>query len=203
MHQESFGLMKYFVDNYLKSDEKLEILDVGSFDVNGSYKELFLNPNWNYTGIDMVKGPNVDIVSKSAYDFGINKVFDVVISGNCLEHVESPLKWIKEVEKVIKPNGLVCIITPFSIGEHRYPVDCWRILPDGYRYLLEKESNFTVLETKLNIPIPKVRYKVFENRPRFRWLIRYLPKRILKIFEYQVIGTKDTYVIAKKNNSNL
>jgi len=36
-------------------------LDVGSFDVNGSLKDLFDD----YTGIDMREGPNVDIVANS------------------------------------------------------------------------------------------------------------------------------------------
>jgi 2-polyprenyl-3-methyl-5-hydroxy-6-metoxy-1,4-benzoquinol methylase len=127
MHKESFEIMEYFVKKYLDRNKKLEILDVGSYDVNGNYKELFQNNNWKYHGLDMIKGPNVDIVSKTPYNFNLKKQFDVVVSGNCLEHVEAPWKWIKEVVKVTKKGGIVCIITPFSLGEHRYPVDCWRI----------------------------------------------------------------------------
>jgi SAM-dependent methyltransferase len=193
MHEESFELMKYFVERYLDKSKMLEILDIGSFDVNGSYKSLFQNLNWNYCGLDMIEGPNVDIVSKSAYDFGIEKQFDVVISGNCLEHVEAPWKWIRELEKVTKKGGIVCIITPFSIGEHRHPVDCWRILPDGYRYLLERENNFTILETKLNA---KIRYRFFEYRPKLKWILRILPRNIKKLLKYPM---QDTYVIATVN----
>ena len=193
MHEESFELMKYFVERYLDKSKKLEILEIGSFNVNGTYKSLFLNLNWNYCGLDMVEGPNVDVVSKSAYDFGIEKQFDVVISGNCLEHVEAPWKWIRELEKVTKKGGIVCIITPFSIGEHRYPLDCWRILPDGYRYLLERENNFTILETKVNA---KIRYRYFEYRPKLKWILRILPGTIKKLLKYPM---QDTYVIATVN----
>jgi SAM-dependent methyltransferase len=200
MHLESFELMKYFVHKYLNTETKLEILDIGSYDVNGSYKDLFQQPDWKYWGLDMIEGPNVDIVSKSAYEFGLEKQFDVVISGNCLEHVEAPWNWIKEVEKVIKPGGLLCIVTPFSIGEHRYPVDCWRILPDGYKYLLEKESNFEVIESKLNIPIPEIKHKFFSNRPKLQWLIKFIPDKILNILVYKVVGTSDTIAIARKKN---
>lgn len=197
MHPQSFDLMKRFVDKYLNPDKQLEILDIGSYDVNGSYKKLFQNPKWKYYGLDMVEGPNVDIVSKSAYEFGLNKHFDVVISGNCLEHVEAPWKWIKEVYNVTKQGGLVCIITPFSIGEHRYPKDCWRILPDGYRYLLEQETNFTVLETELNIPSPEIKHKFFQHRPKLKWLLNLLPRKIEKeLFRYYNYPTQDTYVIA-------
>ncbi|MEA4840140.1 MAG: methyltransferase domain-containing protein [Bacteroidales bacterium] len=184
--------MRYIVDTYLDKNKKLEILDVGSYDVNGSYKSLFQNPNWSYCGLDIVEGPNVDIVSKGLYDFGIDKQFDVVISGNCLEHVEAPWKWIQEVHKVVKKGGLVCIITPFSVPEHRYPIDCWRILPDGYRYLLEKESDFTILETRFNIS--KARYK-FRNK---KLTNRFAPKWLRKYY-FKKVNIDDVFVVATKN----
>lgn len=195
MHKESFELMRYFVDKYLDHNKELEIIDVGSYDVNGSYKTLFEKPNWNYYGLDMEEGPNVDLITKSAFDFGLDRQFDVVISGNCMEHVEAPWKWIKEVEKITKKGGIVCIITPFSIGQHRHPIDCWRVLPDGYRYLLEQESDYKVLETRLNVP-PK-QYKIFSSRPKIKWILKLLPNKFKKILSYKPI--QDTYVIAKKN----
>lgn len=194
MHTYSFEIMRYFVNKYLDKEKKLDILDVGSYDVSGTYKLLFENTNWRYYGLDIVEGPNVDIIAKSGYDFGLDRQFDVVVSGNCLEHVEAPWKWIKEIYKVTKNGGIVCIITPLTLGEHKYPIDCWRILPDGYKYLLEKESNFKVIETKINIP-PKQFYFV-NKRPYLNWILKFLPKKIIKILEYQPM--QDTYVIAKK-----
>jgi hypothetical protein len=35
-------------------------------------------------------------------------------------------------------NGYVFITAPWSWEIHRYPVDCWRILPDGMRELIEQ-----------------------------------------------------------------
>ncbi len=202
MHKQSFELMQYFVGKYLNKTDELEILDIGSYDVNGSYKSLFQNKKWKYLGLDLIKGPNVDVICKSSYDFGLNKQYDVVISGNCLEHVEAPWKWIKEVEKATKEDGMVCIITPFSLGEHKYPVDCWRILPDGFKYLLEQVSNFTVLETRLNMVLPELHYKFFESRPKWNWLLRLLPGKVKrKVFGYYIYPIQDSYVIARKNNN--
>jgi SAM-dependent methyltransferase len=194
MHKESFEIMKYFVDKYLDKNKQLDILDVGSFDVNGSYKSLFQKPSWNYSGLDIVEGPNVDIVSKGLYDFGLDKQFDIVVSGNCLEHVESPQKWIQEIQKVTKKGGLVCIITPFSVEEHRYPLDCWRILPDGCKYLLEKESDFTVLETKINYS--KRRYKFRNSRLKSKFAPKWLRK-----YYFKKVNIDDTYVIAVRSIS--
>lgn len=199
MHTESMQLMKYFIDKHLNINNELDILDVGSYDINGSYKSLFLNKKWHYTGIDLLAGPNVDIISESEYKFGIKKQYDVVISGNCLEHVEAPWLLIKEIEKTVKKGGLICLITPFSVGEHRYPIDCWRILPDGYKYLLEKESNFKVLGSRINNESPITKIKFFDNRPKLTWIFNLLPDRLKRFFSYKYYPIQDTFVIGIKN----
>jgi hypothetical protein len=37
--------------------------------------------------------------------------------------------------RVLKPGGLIFLIAPSRGPEHRYPQDCWRFYPDGYRAL--------------------------------------------------------------------
>jgi hypothetical protein len=56
--------MQWFVDNYASkiTKDKVRVLDVGSYDVNGSYRHLFDKSKYHYTGLDMEEGPNVDIV---------------------------------------------------------------------------------------------------------------------------------------------
>ena len=41
MHSSAMLRMKWFVDNYVPTDRSLSILDIGSGDVNGSYRTLF------------------------------------------------------------------------------------------------------------------------------------------------------------------
>ena len=63
MHQKSYDQMARMVGQYFAVDRELEILDVGSLDVNGSYRKLFAeNPKWHYMGADAQNGPNVDVV---------------------------------------------------------------------------------------------------------------------------------------------
>ena len=64
MHIESFQIMEYFVKNYMDSTKEYDILDIGSYDVSGSYRNLFINNKWQYAGLDIIPGPNVDIVAK-------------------------------------------------------------------------------------------------------------------------------------------
>ena len=126
--------MEWFINCYLQqSTKKLEVLDVGSYDVNGCYKKLFEPYQFNYIGLDMEKGPNVDLVPLSPYKWKElkNDSFDVVISGQALEHIEFFWITVSEIIRVTKEGGLICIIAPNGFGEHRYPVDCWRFFTDG------------------------------------------------------------------------
>ncbi len=139
MHKSSMDKMSWFVKEYMADykGKKTEVLDLGSFDVNGSYKTFIDDPAWNYQGVDMEAGKNVDIVLKNPYFWDeINaKSKDVVISGQAFEHVEFFWVLIDEISRVLKPGGLICIIAPSRGYEHRYPVDCWRFYPDAFRGL--------------------------------------------------------------------
>ncbi|MFA6916996.1 MAG: methyltransferase domain-containing protein [Parachlamydiales bacterium] len=141
MHKLSMFNMSLFVEDFVKkeySGKATFILDVGSQDVNGTYKEFFIRQNgWYYTGMDVTAGANVNIIVRDIYNWREiqDRTYDIVISGQTLEHIEYPWLTIKEMARVMKPGGLLCIIVPSSGFEHRYPVDCYRYFPDGLRAL--------------------------------------------------------------------
>jgi SAM-dependent methyltransferase len=113
-------------------------LDVGSLDENGTCNDLLDAKGFIHTGIDIRQGKNVDVVVQP-YTYPFNDgSFDVVISGQAMEHVENLLAWIHELVRVLKPGGRLCITTVWMCQEHRYPVDTWRILPDGMRWLFDQ-----------------------------------------------------------------
>jgi len=115
-----------------------KVLDVGSLDINGSYKPLITQRGWEYIGLDLVQGKNVDVVSKDPFRYPFQDCeFDIVISGSTMEHVTRIWDWIPELVRILKPKGYLVIITHWSFPLHRYPLDCWRIMPDGFRYLFE------------------------------------------------------------------
>lgn len=136
MHKSSLDKMLAFRNKYLdsKKNEALLILDLGSLDVNGSYREYFDTSSWTYRGIDMVPGNNVDIILKNPYNWREVKSnsVDVLISGQAFEHIEYFWITMLEIARVLRPGGLCCIIAPSGGPEHRYPVDCWRFYPDGF-----------------------------------------------------------------------
>lgn len=64
---------------------------------------------------------------------------DILVADQVLEHVERPWKAAKEIARVVKPGGLCVVATPGLYPVHPSPLDCWRILHDGYRVLFPRE----------------------------------------------------------------
>jgi len=145
--------MKWFEKKYAAkiNKDKIKILDVGSYDVNGSYRNIFTDKKYEYFGLDMAKGPNVDIALKHPYDWREIKTgtFDIVISGQAFEHIEFFWLTMGEMARVLKKGGLLCAIAPNGFGEHRYPVDCYRFFSDGM-VALARYVNLKVLHASTN-----------------------------------------------------
>ncbi len=131
--------MRDFRKQYLtgKEDSVLRILDLGSMAIGGSYRSIFEADRWEYIGLDLAPGENVDFVLSDPYNWlEIESCSaDVVISGQTFEHIDYFWKTMTEIARVLKPGGLCCIIAPSGGPEHKYPVDCWRFYPDGFRAL--------------------------------------------------------------------
>ena len=160
MHKSSFDKMLAFREKYLKGKENdpLLVLDLGSLDVNGSYRECFDTFSWTYRGIDTTPGKNVDIVLRNPYDWEELKSnsADVLISGQAFEHIEFFWITMLEIARVLKPGGICCIIAPSAGFEHKYPVDCWRFYPDGF-VALARFARLDILEVSTQ----------WENDPRY------------------------------------
>ena len=139
MHPSSYDRMAEFCRDYLaaRSDQSLTIVDLGSCDYNGSYRSIFARKPWRYVGVDLAAGKNVDLVLRDPYHWRELKTesVDVLVSGQTFEHTEFFWETILEIARVLKPGGLCCIIAPATGNEHRFPLDCWRILADGFRAL--------------------------------------------------------------------
>lgn len=90
------------------------VLDVGSYDVNGSNRDLFTR--CAYIGIDVVPGPGVDHVGRiETAPESWHEKFDVVI---CTEALEHDPRWdfsLRRMYDVLKPGGLL-IITCATTG---------------------------------------------------------------------------------------
>jgi SAM-dependent methyltransferase len=144
MHKSAYDKAEYFVKTYLSDykDKQLNILDIGSKAVTErhiTHRQLFNNTLWEYTGLDIEEGANVDIVVTDPYKWNElrDNSFDAIICGQVFEHIPYVWKTIEEIARVLKPQGIAFIIAPGGGPEHKYPVDCWRMYPDSMKGLAE------------------------------------------------------------------
>lgn len=148
MHKSSMKNMKKFRNSFTIDNLNLKVLDVGSRDLNGSYKELF-GKGYNYVGFDIVPGKNVNITNWEEIK---DNSFDIVISGQAFEHIKHDLKVMEEIARVLKPNSYCCIIAP-SIG----PIHC---KPDYRRY---KTKDLRLLAEQVGLKIIKIEIDHFSE----------------------------------------
>ena len=121
--------------------EGLRVLEVGSYDVNGSVRPYVesLRPA-EYLGIDQSEGPRVDRVMDclDMVDELGAETFDVVISTEMLEHVRNWQASIEALIDMVRLDGLL-VITTRSPGfpYHAYPEDHWRYTVEQMRQIIE------------------------------------------------------------------
>lgn len=131
------------------------VLEVGSMDVNGSPRSVFLDDSIVYIGVDMELGKGVDYVMDAEtmlgrWCFGSHKgcyEFDTVICMECLEHTVRPWIVVENMKTKLKSGGHLWISTPtYGFPLHRYPLDCYRFGEDAYRHWLFADMELLRLE---------------------------------------------------------
>jgi SAM-dependent methyltransferase len=144
-------IARALVSNYLSENTGPSpvVLDFGSQSVSGqrhSYRSLF-GSKWRYVGVDVVGGPNVDLILKDPYRWSelADDFATSIICGQTFEHVEYFWATSMEMTRVLKPGGIMILIVPSSGVEHRYPLDCWRFLRDG-AHVIANYAGLAVIE---------------------------------------------------------
>ena len=154
MHNNSHSKMEWFKNTYLNSSRKLNILNVGSLDTKGNYNysDIFDEENWTYTCLDFQEDNNVDIVVTDIYNwFEVeDNTYDIIISGQLFGHLEFFWLTMSEIERVLKPGGHICIITPPSSPKHGENVpNCYHFHEDGLN-AMARYVNLEVLHTSVD-----------------------------------------------------
>ena len=106
-HIDQTNFIKKFKEFYINKNfnKDISILEIGSLDVNGSIRNLFDFAS-EYIGIDLEKGPNVDLILNGTDIDKLNKSFDIIISCECFEHAKDWKEIFDKMCQISKPNSL-------------------------------------------------------------------------------------------------
>jgi hypothetical protein len=154
MHLNSELLFDKYARKYFRNGQR--VLEVGPNGYPSYYRRMINVPNIEWHTLDIgsahIEGGEQNpthIVSSSEYDYPISdNMYDLIVSGQVMEHVKKIWTWMKELKRITKKSGFIIIIVPVSWSYHEMPIDCWRIYPDGMRALAE-DCGLTVVECKM------------------------------------------------------
>ena len=101
-----------------------------------SYQAIFADV-LEYRIADIFEGPGVTDIMPGPYTLPFeNNYFDLVISGQTLEHVPNPFNLVAEMKRVMKRGGRMVIIVP-SAGPRHDQKDYWRFMDNAFEAITE------------------------------------------------------------------
>jgi SAM-dependent methyltransferase len=150
MHLNTELLFRKYALPYFK--DGMKVLEIGAEGIT-NFCKIVNNQNitWHTLEIDLTNTEAIfeknHIISCNEYSYPLDtESYDIVLSGNVIEHVKNIWKWSQELNRIVKKQGFLITINPVSWPFHEAPVDCWRIYPEGAKALFE-DAGFSILHT--------------------------------------------------------
>lgn len=84
-----------------------------------------------FINLDLFPLPGADVVADAAHLPFRDSTFQRIECDAVLEHVKSPETAMREIERVLRPDGFAHIVTPFCHPFHEYPRDYRRFTLEG------------------------------------------------------------------------
>lgn len=149
--------------------------------------------------LDIYDSPNLTYPKSELYSFPVaDNTYDIVLSGQVIEHVAKIWRWMPELARVTKPSGVVITVNPSSWPYHEAPIDCWRMYPEGMKALCEDAG--LCVETSIcgSLELPNFIRSVPGRSPEWQPRIQRYSFRLLGLFGFPVEKAFDTITIARK-----
>jgi SAM-dependent methyltransferase len=196
MHKNSKLLFEKYALPYFKPN--MRVLEIGP-SYPSTYQKLVGDPSITWETIDLFDDPRLTHRATSEYSFPLaDNTYDVVLSGQVMEHVRKIWRWMPELSRVAKPGGLVITINPVSWPYHEHPHDCWRAFPEGMRALYE-DSSLEVIESVFDsLEVNGGAERIPGRSKEFQPIVSRLRSRMLRWWRFPVECAFDTITIGRK-----
>jgi SAM-dependent methyltransferase len=180
----------YVIDKHIKNlPNKTSILDYGCG--TSPYKELFTNYIDDYSGADITENPlrQYDLDIKTSHINAESNIFDVILSTQVLEHVESPTDYLNEAHRIAKYKGILILSTHGFFPYHPNPNDYWRWTKSGLHKLL-RDNGWECIETigiigYIAASLSLVQYSIAEKLPHFiRFIFEIVMQRLIAFIDW-------------------
>ncbi len=207
MHTNSKLLFEKYAKPHFRSG--LRVLEIGPDSIPSTYKTIIGDNSLLWDTLDVHQNQNLTYSAAAEYNYPISdNYYDIVISGQVLEHVRKVWVWIKELGRVCKPGGLVITINPVSYPYHVTPVivDCYRIFPDGMKALYQEAGLSVIMSVFESLEYPNYRNYIpgcsLDSRRTLRGRIWRALNLSLGKVGWPVERAYDTITIGEKINNS-
>jgi len=154
MHENSLLLFKKYAAPYFA--DGMDVLEIGPDAFPSGYSSCLDNTSLRWDTLDQRTDSRLTYQKSGEYTFPVpDQSYDITLSGQVLEHVRKPWRWMPELARVTKMGGLVITINPVSWTYHEAPVDCWRAYPEGMTALYEDARLAVELSLWESLETPK------------------------------------------------
>lgn len=130
------------------------LLEIGSRARSGIVRRELVPSTWSYTGLDVVHGPNVDLVGDvhEVSSLFPKSSFQAVMAFSVLEHLLMPWKMIIELNHVLATGALGLFTTHQCWPLHDQPQDFWRFSDRAWDALLNRVTGFEIIKAGMGEP---------------------------------------------------
>jgi SAM-dependent methyltransferase len=180
-------------------DPAMRVLEIGPNGFPSTYRKMVPYEGMQWETLDIDDSPYLTYRKSPLYSFPIaDDAYDIVLSGQVIEHVAKIWRWMPELARVTKPNGLVITVNPSSWPYHEAPIDCWRMYPEGMKALCEDAGLSVEMSFCGSLELPNYRRAIPGRSPE--WQSRKLRYCfcLLGLFGFPVEKAFDTITIARK-----
>ncbi|MES2694849.1 MAG: methyltransferase domain-containing protein [Verrucomicrobiota bacterium] len=130
------------------------VLEIGSRARSAITRSHRIPKHLEYVGLDIMAGPNVDIVG-DAHELSRvlgERRFVAAFSTSVFEHLAMPWKVVLELNRILAPGALVYTASHQTFPLHEIPWDFFRFSQYSWRALFNADTGYEVLEAVVGEP---------------------------------------------------